>query len=224
MQTSEDEEQCHKRFTDRHPFTAIEGQMPSDHHFISVEVEGTQRCDICHKKIWALKSRVQECQNCGLKCHKKCSRYCELEVPCYKHHLQHGESLVLESLRLTQDGDAEVYGSDDEDSDTELGDGHRHLEQLTHTSSEEPEANSETIVSGLACKEDPRDTRHMDKVRADPEDEERRMKECNLEPNTYEDNDHYQHKASESDPEQAVTDELGFQYEDMEQRRALEEV
>jgi len=29
---------------------------------------------------------------------------------------------------------------------------------------EEPEANSETIVSGLACKEGPRDTRHMDKV------------------------------------------------------------
>ena len=37
--------------TDRHPFTAIEGQMPSDHHFISVEVEGTQHCDICHKKV-----------------------------------------------------------------------------------------------------------------------------------------------------------------------------
>jgi len=36
---------------------------------------------------------------------------------------------------MTQDGDAEVYGSDDEDSDTELGNGHRHLEQLTHTSS-----------------------------------------------------------------------------------------
>ena len=37
--------------TDRHPFTAIEGQMPSDHNFISVEVEGTQHCDICHKKV-----------------------------------------------------------------------------------------------------------------------------------------------------------------------------
>jgi len=70
---------------------------------------------------------------------------------------------------------------------------------------EEPEANSETIVSGLAFKEGPRDTRHMDKVRADLEDEERRMKECNLEPNTYEDSEHYQHKASESDPEQVCS-------------------
>lgn len=61
----------------------------------------------------------------------------DLPCPCLigRHHLQHGESLVLERLRLTQDGDAEVYGSDDEDSDAELGDGHRHLEQLTHTSS-----------------------------------------------------------------------------------------
>ena len=36
---------------------------------------------------------------------------------------------------MTQDGDTEVYGSDDEDSDAELGNGHRHLKQLTHTSS-----------------------------------------------------------------------------------------
>ena len=34
-----------------HPFTATRGQMPSDHYFIPVDVEGAQQCDICHKRV-----------------------------------------------------------------------------------------------------------------------------------------------------------------------------
>ena len=38
--------------------------------------------------------------------------------------------MVLEHLRQRQDGDTVVYGGDDEDSDTELEDRHRRLEQI----------------------------------------------------------------------------------------------
>ena len=54
----------------------------------------------------------------------------------------------------------------------------------------------------MTREESPRDTRHMHEERADSEDEERNLKEYHLEPNAYEDSEHYQHKTSESDSEQ----------------------
>ena len=125
------------------PFTPSHESMPSNHIFIGVEMDGLHRkCDVCNKKvnlyvsvvlvsnlkninillqIWVLKSRVQECQKCGLKCHKKCINYCMKNMPCYRksfgilHHRSEGEFAIYECEHQTDDMGA--------------GNGHRHLTQ-----------------------------------------------------------------------------------------------
>ena len=115
--------------------------MPSNHNFIGVEIDGLHRkCDICSKKvcrvkfhsflclstingmmqIWVLKSKVQECQNCGLKCHKKCTEYCMKQVPCYKKNIM--------DLQQWLEGDFAIYEHSEEIG---TGNGHRLLDQQT---------------------------------------------------------------------------------------------
>lgn len=69
-------------------------------------------------QIWVLKSKVQECQKCSIKCHKKCISYCMKNMPCCKksvgilHQRSEGEFAIYEC-------DRDVGGSN----------GHRHLQQ-----------------------------------------------------------------------------------------------
>lgn len=69
-------------------------------------------------QIWVLKSKVQECQKCGLKSHKKCIDYCMKKVPCCKMG-------KLENLQQRSEGDFAVY----EQEESGVGNGHRLLDQ-----------------------------------------------------------------------------------------------
>ncbi|CAI8054328.1 PDZ domain-containing protein 8 [Geodia barretti] len=53
------------------------------HQFNAKEMEGTQKCNICTKRIWALKGRVMVCTQCGVQCHKKCLPLAHQRLPCW---------------------------------------------------------------------------------------------------------------------------------------------
>lgn len=72
-------------------------------------------------QIWVLKSKVQECQNCGLKCHKKCIEYCMKQVPCHKK--------FYEDLKQTSEGDFAVYEHGEHSKEPSAANVHRHLAQ-----------------------------------------------------------------------------------------------
>ena len=70
-------------------------------------------------QIWVLKSKVQECQKCGLKCHKRCIDYCTKQVPCYQK--------TFEDLQQRSEGDFAVY--EREELGVQISNGHRLLDQ-----------------------------------------------------------------------------------------------
>lgn len=72
-------------------------------------------------QIWVLKSKVQECQKCGLKCHKKCIEYCMKQVPCYQK--------TFEDLQQSSEGEFAIYEHEKQGEEVGGGNGHRLLDQ-----------------------------------------------------------------------------------------------
>ncbi|XP_064404308.1 uncharacterized protein LOC135349681 isoform X3 [Halichondria panicea] len=131
-----------------HPFTASGNHLPRNHVFAEMAVsDGSHICDICHKKIWSLSSKLTKCRNCGLTCHKKkCYEYCMKEVPCINDRLH-----ATPNLKQTIEGDFTLLtvdsspeGGEETDSkveDREADYGHRRLQQ------EAPVARTRTSLS-----------------------------------------------------------------------------
>ena len=75
--------------------------LKTDHEFRPTELKNMPaRCVICKKKVRIMlrwfqlynhfyqmqfwRHRVLQCVHCDLFCHKKCTVYCMMQVPCYR--------------------------------------------------------------------------------------------------------------------------------------------